>query len=249
MTNSLIELKNITKKYGEKIIFQNLSISFPENEIIALIGPNGCGKSTLLNIIAGIDKDYKGEKITEEKNYKTSYCFQSYGNYLLPWRTNLKNLTLPLELAGLSKKVQLSEVETLMATFNIKLDLRKYPYQLSGGQRQILAFLNTLIQKTQLILLDEAFSALDYQNTLLMRKGLLEHFFKYSPTIIIISHNIEEALQLASTVIILSSTPTRVVQIIKNDTPKHRRIFSFRNKDFLKNHEIVLDAFKSTIND
>jgi NitT/TauT family transport system ATP-binding protein len=239
-----IKISNITKKYDDITILNNISLDIQPNTINAIVGPNGCGKSTLLNILAGIDKEYSGEHNLQDN---VSYIFQNYRDSLMPWRNNYKNLSLPLELKNISKEEISKKINELQKIFQLDIDMKKYPYQLSGGQQQQLAFIRALVNDPKLLFIDEPFSALDYETNLKLRDGLQRYQKLYKPTIFLITHNIEEATHLADKIIVLSKRPTKITNIIENKRTSHRTTDYLKTPEFNKVKNKVLNAFENAI--
>jgi NitT/TauT family transport system ATP-binding protein len=185
-----IEIKGITKSYGDKKIFSDFSLSIKEGEMVSVIGSNGCGKTTLMNILAGVTLEDSGSINLNSKNI--SYVFQNYRESLLPWKNNYENVAFPLEIKGHSVKEIEKKVKDLEKIFGVGIKWDDYPYNLSGGQQQILSFFRALLSEPRIILIDEAFSALDFENNLLLRKILQKYYIEKKPTVVMITHNIEE---------------------------------------------------------
>ena len=240
-----IAVKNLSKHFGKEVLFQNLSFQIKKGEIAAFVGPNGCGKTTLLNILSGLTEKSEGVcEIKEGGPERLSYIFQNYRDSLLPWRTNYKNMALPLELQNVQEKQIEKQINEIQGIFEEKIALQNYPYQLSGGQQQIVAFARALVNKPQVLFIDEPFSALDYKNNLLLRKHLQQYYTHYKPTILIITHNIEEAVHLANKIVVFSKNPTRIVDIIENTQTYPRDMGFLKSKKYAKVRERVLSAFQ-----
>ena len=245
MTFSIRKLK---KAFNGIPIFENFNIAIKKGKITAFIGPNGCGKSTLFNLIAKLTKKDSGHlDLGHIDKFKFSYAFQNYRETLLPWRNNYDNLIFPLEIRNSSRKEIKNKVREIqkLACFNLKLE--SYPYELSGGQQQVLAFLRSIITKPDILLLDEPFSALDYDNSLKMMDKLQEYYSLNQSTILLITHDVEDALYLADEIVILSDKPTCVLSIIKNDLPRPRNIETVRSEKFHKIKSDVLKVFEEAI--
>ena len=246
---SAIKVKNLSKNYDTAQIISNISFEINKGEIVAIFGPNGCGKSTLLNLLSGLTKKTSGEiKITDFDSKKFSYIFQNYRDSLLPWKNNYDNIAFPLRILHTNEeeiKVRIMEIESL---FNFSSNFSGYPYQLSGGQQQIVAFMRGVVTSPKILFLDEPFSALDYENNLLLRKHLQNYYNKYNPTIIAITHDIEEAVHLATKIIVLSKKPSKIVEIITNNAPYPRDTNFLNSKEFSKIKEKVLNAFQRGAN-
>lgn len=230
-------------------LYRDFNLEIEAGKITTIFGPNGSGKSTLFNILTGIITHDSGniEIKSKEKIYK-SYIFQNYRESLLPWKTNFENVAFPLKIQNLSKKEIEHRIKELTELFEFKCDWDGYPYELSGGQQQILAFLRALITHPNLLFIDEPFSALDYENNLKLRKHLQAYFIKHKPTIVIITHNIEEAVHLSHQIIVLKSNHTRIGDIISNSIPHPRSTNTLKEETFEVVKKRVISAFQKTSN-
>ena len=205
----VLEILNISKSYltlsGKVNSLNNISFEVNKGDFIAIVGPSGCGKSTLLNILANIDKEYSG---SFKLNGKIGYMLQS--DALLPYLNNLDNAMLPKKLGY---DVDKTYVINLFKKYNLSDFMYKYPSNLSGGMKQKLALIRTLSYKPDILLLDEPFSALDYQTRLLIEEDIYKLSKENNITIILVTHDISEAIALASKVIVLSKRPAHIKNI------------------------------------
>jgi NitT/TauT family transport system ATP-binding protein len=245
MANDVI-VHQLRKRVNGADLYDNLTFTAKEGTITALFGPNGCGKSTLLNVLAGVASKDGGTTSSDGiSRAEFSYLFQSYRESLLPWRTNERNLSFPLELRGKGKDEIQARTQELCRTFDIDFDMKRHPYELSGGQQQTLALLRALVTEPSVLFMDEPFSALDYENTIRMRERLQNYYVRKKPTVLFISHDIEEAVHMASSIIVLSQRPTRVVEVIQNPAPYPRTVEVLNSEEFHLIKNRVLTAFKS----
>jgi len=245
----VIYAQNLKKSYNHTEVFQDFSISVEQSKITAIFGPNGSGKSTLLNILSGVvTKDSGSFHIENFDHFQFSYIFQNYRESLLPWRTNFENVALPLEIQNKSKQEIRQRVEELQKLFEFKFNWESYPYELSGGQQQILAFMRALVTKPKVLFIDEPFSALDYENNLRLREHLQKYFLTFKPTILLITHNIEEAVHLAEKIVVFSQRPTKVLEVIDNPLPYPRTIQSLKAEQFHEVKDKVLSVFQRATN-
>lgn len=242
-----IIVKNLNKSFREKEIFRDLNLVIEKNKITAVFGPNGCGKSTLFNILTGVIKHNNPDhQITDLNQYNFSYVFQNYRGSLLPWRKNFANLALPLQIQKRSKQEIKKHIDLLCKTFNFNLDLNLYPYQLSGGQQQLLAFMRALITQPDILFLDEPFSALDYENNIYLRDKLQKYYLQTKATVFIITHSIEEAVYLADEIIVLSKNPTNVLGKVENPLPYPRTVDTLKSPEFKETKDQVIELFKTS---
>lgn len=247
--NVAISVQNLKKSFNNTEVFRDFSISIEQGKITAIFGPNGSGKSTLLNILSGIvARDGGNFDIQSFNHFEFSYIFQNYRESLLPWRTNFENVALPLEIQNKSKKEIRQRVEELQKLFEFKFNWESYPYELSGGQQQILAFMRALVTSPKVLFIDEPFSALDYENNLRLREHLQKYFLTFKPTILLITHNIEEAVHLAEKIVVFSQRPTEVLEVIDNSLPYPRTVQSLKVEQFHQVKDKVLSVFQKATN-
>ena len=207
---NILEVKNISKKYGSIKAIENISLKLNKGEILAIIGPSGCGKSTLLNIISGLDKSYSGSVLFSEKNPKISYMFQE--DALLESKNVYKNSCLGLDLMHTKDKNTYIFVNKLLKEYGLDEYKDKDIKTLSGGMKKRVALIRALAIKPNFLFLDEPFSALDYSTRIKISEDVLKEIKKEKITTIIITHDIEEAISLADKIIVLTKGPS----IIKN---------------------------------
>ncbi len=238
--NNLIEIKNLNKSYhtkeGEINAINNFSLDIKKGEIISLVGPSGCGKSTILSILAELDKDYIGN-IIKNKDLKLSYMLQS--DALLPWLTIYENATLGLKIQNKLTTDNIEYVNYLLNLYKLNDFKDNYPKSLSGGMKQRVALIRTLATKPDLLLLDEPFSALDQQSRLLISDDVYKIIKKEKKTVILVTHNIEEAILFSDKVVILSKRPASIKNIINIDI-KNNNIYERRkDKNYQKYFDII----------
>ena len=224
----VLKVKNISKKYqaenGEVEALKDVSFSIKEGEFVSLIGPSGCGKSTVLSIIAGLEEKNSGEI---EINGEIGYMLQK--DSLLEWLTIYKNVLFGLEIRNIKTTENVKYVENLLKKYHLYEFKDKYPNQLSGGMRQRVALIRTLAIKPKILLLDEAFSALDYQTRIMITKDIYDILRKEHITALIVTHDISEAISMSDRVIILSNRPAVTSEVheidfeMKNRTPLNCR--------------------------
>src|SRR3989344_514445 len=244
-----ISVKNLKKSFKNTEVFEDFSIDFEQGKITAIFGPNGSGKSTLLNTLSGILHKEGGEfTIKDFNHFQFSYIFQNYRESLLPWRTNFDNLALPLQIQNKSKEHIENKVKELQKLFDFNFDWKQYPYELSGGQQQILAFMRALVTEPKVLFIDEPFSALDYENNLRLREHLQRYYMLFKPTILLITHNIEEAIHLAEKIAVFSQKPTRVIEVVDNPLPYPRTVQSLKSEQFHQVKDRVFSIFQKAAN-
>ena len=237
----VITIRGLSKSFNDTVIYDKFDLDLPQGEFISIFGPNGCGKSTLINMISGLMPLDAGQVLFDGQTIqetRLSYVFQNYRDALFPWLRAIDNIHYPLKLMGLSRRARDQRVEQLLADFGVKIDLNSYPYMLSGGQQQTVSILRALVTNPEVLFLDEPFSALDYEMTLFMREQLQRMFMKTKTTTLLVSHDLEEAVQLANHVLLLTRRPTRVADIVEIDLPWPRNTESVIDPRFvaLKSH-------------
>jgi len=245
-----IEIRGLTKQFGGSDVYRDFNLDLQEGEFVSIFGPNGCGKSTFINLISGIIPIDFGTVLYDGKTIaqtRLSYVFQNYREALFPWMRAISNIQYPLKILGLDKKTQSERVEALLAEFNIRIDLNRYPYELSGGQQQMVSILRALITDPEVLFLDEPFSALDYEMTLFMRERLQHVFLKRRNTMILVSHDLEEAVQLANRVLMLTRRPTRIAETVLVDVPWPRDARSLTSPEFVAIKSRCLEVFSREV--
>jgi NitT/TauT family transport system ATP-binding protein len=246
-----IEIRGLTKQFGGDDVYRDFNLDLAEGEIISVFGPNGCGKSTLINLISGMMPMDGGSVLYDGKTIaktRLSYVFQNYRDALFPWIRSINNIHYPLKIMGLDKESRTRRVEELLAEFEIKIDLHRYPYELSGGQQQTVSILRALITDPEVLFLDEPFSALDYEMTLFMRERIQRVFLKRKTTMIFVSHDLEEAVQLANRVPLLTRRPTRVAEIVPVDVAWPRDSKTLTSPEFVAIKSHCLEVFSREVN-
>lgn len=221
---------------------KNISFSVSDGEFLCIVGPSGCGKSTILSAIAGLLEPSSGQVYLDNEEISGQYgkLFNKIGymlqkDYLFEWRSILKNVTLGLEIHGKLNKESLTEVENMLYKYGLSGFKNYYPRQLSGGMRQRVALIRTLAVNPKLLLLDEPFSALDYQTRLAVSDEIYCIIKKEGKTAIMVTHDIAEAVSLADRIIVLTKRPAEIKKVysislsIKDRTPlKSREAPEFR---------------------
>lgn len=219
-----LQIKAVAKSFGEKPILQNLGVSIREGEFVSFVGPSGCGKSTLLNIIAGIEKANSGDVLYEARSVAdqdiVSYMPQQ--DLLLPWRSALQNIVLPLEIEGKSKKDRLEAGMDVLEQFGLAEYANHHPDALSGGMRQRISFLRTYLCDKPLMLLDEPFGKLDAFTKMEVHRWLLHSWQQEKQTIIMVTHDLDEAILLSDRIFIMSQQPSTIIGEVKVNLPRPR---------------------------
>ncbi|KAB3530484.1 ABC transporter ATP-binding protein [Alkaliphilus pronyensis] len=216
----IVNIKRISMTYhtldGETEALRELSFDVEKGEIIAIVGPSGCGKSTILSIIAGLIEPSSGEVLIDGErvslaNKRVGYMFQA--DHLFQWRTILENVLIGLEIQNNVTEESIARIEKLLDTYGLGDFKGHYPNQLSGGMRQRVALIRTLAIEPNLLLLDEPFSALDYQSRLAVSDDISKIIRSEKKTAVMVTHDIAEAISMADRVVVLSNRPAIIKSI------------------------------------
>lgn len=239
--NELLKIKDLSKNYhtkkDETLAVDNFSFDLKNGEFVAIVGPSGCGKSTILNILAGLDTKSSGEIILSD-NTKMGYMLQQ--DALFNWKTVLENCLLGLEINKNLTKENKDYVLDLLNTYGLKDFINSYPNTLSGGMRQRVALIRTLATKPDLLLMDEPFSALDYQTRLSVSDDVYQIIKKEKKSAIMVTHDIAEAISMADKIIVLSKRPSKIKKVIDIKlTDKSTPINNRKAKEFSYYYDLI----------
>jgi NitT/TauT family transport system ATP-binding protein len=213
---SKIVLENISHSYGNLPVLNQLNLTVQANEIVVMVGPSGCGKSTILNLLSGYLKPVSG---AIQRIGVTRTVYQQDG--LFPWLTVIENIAVGVRTIE-HKDARENEVRELIELVHMAGFENHYPHELSGGMRQRVELARVLAGDSDILLMDEPFSSLDYQSRLRMRRELIALLKNRPRTVIFVTHDIEEAVQLADRILVLSSRPATIKRELTIDTPKPR---------------------------
>lgn len=218
-------------KNGEVSAFEDISFAVEEGEFLSIVGPSGCGKSTLLSVIAGLLPATRGEVYVKgERVHGTSphigYMLQR--DNLLEWRTILSNVLFGLEIRGTKTPQTVARAKRLLETYGLSDFADKYPRQLSGGMRQRASLIRTLAAGPDILLLDEAFSALDYQTRLSVAADVFRILKAEGVTTLMVTHDIPESISLGDRIMVLSQRPAEIKEVLKIDFGPGRTPLSCR---------------------
>ena len=250
MDDQILSLEHISLSYhtmkGETPALCDLTFSVKTGEFVALVGPSGCGKSTIFRMTNGLLKPKAGTILVEGKSIvgRKHYCgYMPQKDLLFPWRTVGENVALPLEIQGeLTRAERRDRAEAALADVGLAGCGSKMPDELSGGMRQRAAFARTMLTGCDLLLLDEPFSALDFLTRISMQEWLLDQWQRHKRTILFITHDVEEALFLSSSVLVVERTPIRELAEIPVPAsfPRDRSCLKLPEMVELKEHLIDL---------
>lgn len=216
----VVEIIDISMNYhtldGETKAIQKLNLDVSNGEFVSIVGPSGCGKSTLLSIVSGILKPSVGKVMVNGKEVQgpsTSVGYMLQKDHLFEWRTIIKNITIGLEIQGKLNKETQGSIEKLLIEYGLYEFRNHYPRQLSGGMRQRVALIRTLATKPDILLLDEPFSALDYQTRIAISEEVWLILKKEKKTAILVTHDLAEAISMSDRIIVLTKRPAEIKSI------------------------------------
>ena len=234
------ELDRVARRFGDVTALEDLSLTVSDGQVLALVGPSGCGKSTLLELLAGLQKPDSGHVLAEPAAYMPQR------DLLLPWRTALANAALALECAGFGKAEARAEAQPLFERFGLAGFERARPHELSGGMRQRVALARTFLAGRPLLLLDEPFASLDQITRGSLQEWLAEALRGEPRTVVLVTHDVQEAIYLADRVAIVSPRPGRIVAEIEVPIARPRpRRETITSADFGHLERIALDALET----
>ena len=245
-----ITVRSLTKTFAGRDLYRNFNLDILKGKVTCIFGPNGCGKSTLLNTISGLIPFDSGSISFEGKTLDRvtiGYVFQNYRDALFPWLKAIDNIEYPLKVMGVSKSERDRRVRTLVESFNIQIDLNRYPYLLSGGQQQLISILRALITEPDVLFLDEPFSALDFETTLFIRDKLQEIFQSSGITMVMVSHDLEEAVFMADRILLLTKAPTQIAEEVDFYSPRPRTPDTLASSDFISTKAHCLQVFQAEV--
>jgi NitT/TauT family transport system ATP-binding protein len=234
---SAVELKGVSRTFstaGRKLtVLQDVSFTVAPGTFVSLVGPSGCGKSTVLRLISGLlapsagSVSLHGEDV---RGLRTDVGFMFQSDALIPWRTVLGNIALPLTFRGVSKSEREERSRAWITSVGLKGFEECYPHQLSGGMRKRVSLACTLVANPDMILMDEPFSALDVQTRNMMENELISIWARDKKTVVFVTHDLEEAIALSDFVIVMTARPGRVKSIHEIKLKRPRDILDIRTE-------------------
>jgi NitT/TauT family transport system ATP-binding protein len=235
------------KSSGNTGVLENINFEIREGEILCLLGPSGCGKTTVLNIIAGFLNPTRGEVLVsgrrvDKPGADRGVIFQEHG--LFPWRTALQNILFGPEMMGKEKDESLSLADQYIDLIGLRGFQHHYPHELSGGMQQRVSIARILINRPDILLMDEPFGKLDAQTRATMQIVLLDVWEKVNPTILFITHDIDEAIFLGDRIIVMSCHPGRIVKEIEVTLSRPRDFDVMMDRDYLEIKRTILNLLK-----
>lgn len=218
MTSSVLCISGVSRSFGSVEVLRDMSLEVQKGEFVAVVGPSGCGKTTLLNLLSGYDSPSQG---VVKRSGNVRMIYQKDG--LFPWRTAEQNVDMGLRHVK-EPRERNSQRTALIALMGLQGFEGHYPHQLSGGMRQRVELARALAGDSELLLMDEPFSALDYLTRLRMRRELTRMLRERPRTVVLVTHDIEEAAQLADRVVVLSGRPAQIRCELRIELPRPREV-------------------------
>jgi NitT/TauT family transport system ATP-binding protein len=245
-----VTVKGLCKRFAGQPLYEDFDLDIPAGTFTSIFGPNGCGKSTLVNMMAGLVPFHSGQILFNgrpARDVRMGYVFQNYRDALFPWWRAIHNIEYPLKIQGMGTARRRERVQELVAQFEVGFDLNRYPYELSDGQQQLISILRALAPHPEVLFLDEPCSALDYETTLFIREKLQTVFVDSRITMILVSHDLEDAVYLANRVVMLTKRPTRVAETVTVALPYPRTDETLYDAAFIDAKRRSLDIFQRQV--
>lgn len=249
-----LQIRNLAKQFpkengGQLRVLDGVNLDVRKGEFVTIFGPNGCGKTTLLKIISGFETHNNGTILIRNspvERTKSYLVLQSPDDSVFNWMNTMQNIAIALPEQGKEKKIA-ELLEKIQVGGKTLLQFGSYyPYQLSGGLKQLAVIARAIVFDPDLLLLDEPFSSLDFKTAMQMEDSLLQVWHKTRKTVLFVSHNVDEAIYLADKVVMLSNQPTKVEKIIQVGLPRPRKQEMKLSTEFQKIKKEVLNSFSET---
>ncbi len=243
-----LRLEAVHHAYRDLAVLDGVSLQLAAGELVTILGPSGCGKSTIFAILTGATAPTSGQVLVDNAPLGRAterFAVMPQSDALLPWRRVIDNVTLGLEVQGVARREARERVQPLLATFGLDEFARAYPFQLSGGMRQRAALLRTVVQDRAVLLLDEPFGALDALTRTDMQEWLESVWDTFRWSVLLITHDIREAVFLSDRVYVLSPRPARVVAEVSVPLPRPRRMEQVGSPDFVRTERELRRALQS----
>ncbi|MGD0558157.1 MAG: ABC transporter ATP-binding protein [Streptosporangiaceae bacterium] len=236
---SSVAISGLGVRFGSLEVLRDLSLNVADGEFVSILGPSGCGKSTTFSVLTGAVPSHAGSMSVDERPVaRDDFAFMPQKDALFPWRRIIDNLTLGLEVAGTKRPAARSKVTPLLEPFGLDGFERSYPFQLSGGMRQRAALLRTVVQDRGVLLLDEPFGALDALTRAKMQRWVSHMWERYRWTVLLVTHDVREAVYLSDRIYVFSARPATVVDSVPVGLPRPR---DFGSPEFAALEKRLLD--------
>ena len=242
------EIENVYKKFTsndkdeeEVYALEDINLTIETGKFVCFVGPSGCGKTTLLRLIEGFENPTKGTikedgELILKPSSTRGFIFQEYS--LFPWLNVMNNVTFGLKISGKSKEENERRAMKYLEAVGLKDFAYSYPHELSGGMKQRVAIIRSIINDSKTLLMDEPFSALDVFTKRSLQGQLIDNWRSKNRTVIFVTHDVDEAVFLADEIVVFSKRPGKIVKIVKNDLPRPRQ------RDSMEFHEILIEVTK-----
>ncbi|MEM8852948.1 MAG: ABC transporter ATP-binding protein [Pseudomonadota bacterium] len=247
----LIVLDGVAKTFGSGAdavhAFGPVDLQIGEGEFVSLLGPSGCGKSTLMLMVAGLLAPSEGSVMIADRRVRgpqTNVGIMFQDNTLVPWRTVRGNIALQLEMRGLDVGAYAERIDALLNSVHLTGFAERFPYELSGGMQQRAAFCQAMVHAPQTVLLDEPLGKLDAMTREAIRRDLQDLWMDQRPTVVFVTHSIDEAIQLSTRVAVITPRPGRIDRIIEVDLPFPRDFDVKRSPEFAAYGHDVEEIFR-----
>lgn len=249
MSKLSLQFENVSFAYEPRqaMLLEKLNFHVNEGEFVSIIGPSGSGKSTIFKLITGLENTNEGKIHINGQTYASRLGRVGYmpqQDLLMPWRTVLENAALPLEIQGMKKQVAYEKVLTLLDQFGLKGVENAYPSELSGGMKQRISFLRTVLSGSNVLLLDEPFSSLDAITRLSMQEWLLAQWQKWNLSILFITHDVDESLFLSDRIFIFTEQPVKQFVEVKVPLSRPRAIRDIHSPAVLEVKEQLIEQLR-----
>lgn len=240
-----LSLSRVERRFGETgLVLSPLDLRIASGEFVALLGPSGCGKSTLLRILAGLDQPDQGEMKVEEHGRRFFRGFVFQDATLVPWRSVLSNVALPLELIGRSVRESRAQALDALARVGLADAAARFPMQLSGGMRMRVSLARALVTQPSLLLLDEPFAALDEESRHSLQDELYRQWRNLGMTVVFVTHAVAEAAYLATRTIVFSSRPARIILDRRSELTGERSLALRTSTAYMQEMEAIYAAVR-----
>lgn len=244
ITENKIEVINLTKKFGDLLVLDNVSFSIKKGEFVCVVGPTGCGKSTFLNLLSCLIEPTKGQILIDgepanPKKHNLAFVFQEPSTF--PWLTVEGNIGMGLELKKVPAQLRKERIEKIITLMGLESFRNSYPHQLSVSTEQRMVIGRAFAMEPDLLLMDEPYGQMDIKMRFYLEDEVIRLWKELGTTVIFITHNIEEAVYLAERVLILSNKPAKVKEDIKINLPHPRDV---TNDEFIKIRKYITDQIK-----
>ena len=240
MGGTSLSMRSVSLSYtgrgDERQVIQDVSLEFGRGEFICVVGPSGCGKTTLLRMVAGLVKPTSGGVSLNDvpvlaPNREVAVVFQDYGRALCPWRTVVHTVESTLEAAGVKRKERRERAIQALSQVNLTDRAHDYPRMLSGGMQQRIQIARAIVGRPSVLLMDEPFASLDALTKFHLEDMFLDTWSRLGQTVVLVTHDLDEAVYLADRVVVLSSGPARVIADIRVELPRPRNQAETRSRD------------------